>query len=134
METPTHCTLCPRRCGADRTRTHGLCGGGGMVKIARAALHFLEEFRISGTHRQRRWCSFGLLLAAMLLLPESRTSAGNFWREISTRAPADIFRSFRSKAHTTSTFITAGHYSPGMRGTDMPARAVYPGGIQYRRL
>lgn len=49
METPTHCTLCPRRCGADRTRTHGLCGGGGMVKIARAALHFWEEPCISGT-------------------------------------------------------------------------------------
>ena len=43
MNIPTHCTLCPRRCGADRTKTQGLCGGGSRVKAARAALHFWEE-------------------------------------------------------------------------------------------
>ena len=44
------CTLCPRRCGADRAagRT-GFCGAGGTLKAARAALHYWEEPCISGT-------------------------------------------------------------------------------------
>jgi len=44
------CTLCPRRCGADRSRSHGACGADNTVRIARAKLHFYEEPCISGTH------------------------------------------------------------------------------------
>lgn len=47
----SQCTLCPRRCGANRTNgEHGFCGAGEKIKIARAALHFWEEPCISGTH------------------------------------------------------------------------------------
>ena len=47
---PSSCTLCPRRCGADRAagRT-GFCGAGSTLKAARAALHYWEEPCISGT-------------------------------------------------------------------------------------
>ena len=38
-----HCTLCPKACGADRTRTAGWCGGGAEMRAARAALHFWED-------------------------------------------------------------------------------------------
>ena len=90
METPTHCTLCPRRCGADRTRTHGLCGGGGMVKIARAALHFWEEPCISGTQGSGTVFFSGCPLQCCYCQNHG-ISAGNFGREISTRRLADIF-------------------------------------------
>lgn len=43
-----HCTACPRRCGADRTRGPGRCGAGERIKVARAALHQWEEPVISG--------------------------------------------------------------------------------------
>ena len=43
------CTLCPRRCGIDRSVRTGFCGMGENAKIARAALHFWEEPCISGT-------------------------------------------------------------------------------------
>ena len=47
---PSSCTLCPRRCGADRAAGQiGFCGAGGTLKAARAALHFWEEPCISGT-------------------------------------------------------------------------------------
>lgn len=49
---PTHCTLCPRRCAADRTVQQGLCGGGAQVKLARAALHLWEEPCLSGVAAQ----------------------------------------------------------------------------------
>ena len=43
-----HCALCPRRCGAARRETAGLCGMGAELKVARAALHYWEEPCISG--------------------------------------------------------------------------------------
>ncbi len=46
----THCMLCPRRCGVDRTRIAGRCGQTATMRIARAALHFWEEPPITGTN------------------------------------------------------------------------------------
>ena len=45
----SHCTLCPRHCAADRTRSVGFCGLGDQLLIARAAPHLWEEPPISGT-------------------------------------------------------------------------------------
>ncbi|MDD4850177.1 MAG: radical SAM protein [Gemmiger sp.] len=46
---PTHCTLCPRRCGANRRAGQvGFCGGGSTLLAARAALHHWEEPCLSG--------------------------------------------------------------------------------------
>lgn len=41
------CTLCPRRCGIDRTTSTGFCGAGSEVTVARASLHKWEEPCIS---------------------------------------------------------------------------------------
>ncbi|MDO5703361.1 MAG: radical SAM protein, partial [Lachnospiraceae bacterium] len=42
------CTLCPRECGAARSRGEtGLCGAGSSMVVARAALHMWEEPCIS---------------------------------------------------------------------------------------
>ncbi len=44
------CALCPRLCGARREAGEiGLCGGGALPKVARAALHMWEEPCLSGT-------------------------------------------------------------------------------------
>ena len=43
-----YCTLCPRGCRVDRTRTVGICGCGSDAYVARAALHMWEEPCISG--------------------------------------------------------------------------------------
>ena len=46
----THCTLCPRRCGVDRTRGQlGFCKMPGQVHAARAGVHDWEEPVISGS-------------------------------------------------------------------------------------
>ena len=42
------CRLCPRRCGADRTRDPGFCGAGAEMGVARIMLHHWEEPPISG--------------------------------------------------------------------------------------
>ena len=47
----THCTLCPRRCGVDRTTgARGFCGAGHMLRVARTMLHTWEEPCLVGTH------------------------------------------------------------------------------------
>lgn len=43
-----HCTLCPRKCTVDRTKTSGYCGAKSVVRVARASLHMWEEPCISG--------------------------------------------------------------------------------------
>lgn len=43
------CTLCPRKCGVDRTIKPGYCMSGDKLRVSRAALHFWEEPCISGT-------------------------------------------------------------------------------------
>lgn len=43
------CNICPRKCGADRSKNTGVCSVGKEIKIARAAPHFWEEPCISGT-------------------------------------------------------------------------------------
>ncbi len=50
MLTYEHCTLCPRRCGVDRTSGElGFCAMPAQVHAARAAAHYWEEPVISGS-------------------------------------------------------------------------------------
>ncbi len=44
------CTLCPRRCDANRSEGRlGICGVSNTIRVARSALHFWEEPCLSGT-------------------------------------------------------------------------------------
>ena len=47
-----HCTLCPRRCGAERTETRGggVCAMPAGIVAAKAMLHQWEEPVLSGTN------------------------------------------------------------------------------------
>lgn len=49
MDLLRQCVLCPRKCGINRYETTGFCGMGAEIRIARAALHYMEEPCISGT-------------------------------------------------------------------------------------
>lgn len=42
------CYLCPRECGADRSKGPGMCGAASLPYVGRAALHHWEEPCISG--------------------------------------------------------------------------------------
>ena len=48
-----NCKLCPRACGADRTKTRGVCGAGACIEAARASLHLWEEPVIYFSHTAR---------------------------------------------------------------------------------
>ncbi len=111
MEIPVHCTLCPRQCGADRTRTTGLCKGGSQLRIARAALHFWEEPCISGTNGSGTVFFSGCPLQCCYC-QNFQISAENFGREISVSRLAEIFLSLQQQGAHNINLVTAGHYRP----------------------
>lgn len=44
----TNCTVCPRKCGVDRTKSVGYCGAGKNIEVAHIMHHHWEEPCISG--------------------------------------------------------------------------------------
>ena len=106
------CTLCPRRCHADRRagRT-GFCRQGAALTAARAALHFWEEPCISGD------CGSGTVFfsgcALQCMYCQNRLIAlGQSGRSISPERLAEIFLELQEKKAANINLVTAGHFLP----------------------
>lgn len=111
---PVSCTLCPRRCGADRAAGQtGFCGAGGTLKAARAALHFWEEPCISGTPGQRHRVFLGLHPQVLFLpeLPHQRRGTGQ--RDHDRASGRNFPRLAGARAPTTSTSSPPASGGPG---------------------
>ena len=107
----THCTLCPRRCGADRTQRAGVCGGRDTIRAARAALHHWEEPCISGTQGSGtvffsgcalhcRFCQNGVISAELTGM------------DITTERLTEIFLELQEQGAHNINLVTAGHFLP----------------------
>ena len=48
-----NCTVCPRKCGIDRTKSAGYCGASEKIEVSKVMLHHWEEPCISGTDPAR---------------------------------------------------------------------------------
>ena len=110
----TNCGLCPRECGADRTRGPGRCGGGSLPRLGRAALHRWEEPCLSGSDPERgsgavffSGCTLGCVFCQNYPL-----SAGNRGREVSVRRLARIFLELQEAGAWNLNLVTASHYAP----------------------
>ena len=53
MNPLTECSLCPRRCSADRTKQRGRCGANADIEVSKIMLHVWEEPPISGKDKTR---------------------------------------------------------------------------------
>ena len=53
MNPLSECSLCPRRCSADRTKSRGRCGAGADIEVSKIMLHVWEEPPISGNDKSR---------------------------------------------------------------------------------
>ncbi len=93
MDDSFSCTLCPRRCAAQRTPTsgRGYCGMPSWPVLARAALHYGEEPCISGTRGSGTVFFSGCTLRCLFCQnrPISREGVG---QPVSPARLADIFR------------------------------------------
>ena len=108
---PSHCTLCPRLCGADRTRTAGFCGGGSEVRIARAALHQWEEPCISGSRGSGAVFFSGCPLRCCFC-QNREISRENFGAAITTRRLADIFLELEQQGAHNINLVSPTQYVP----------------------
>ena len=112
MEIPTRCTLCPRRCGANRAAGEtGLCGGADVLRAARAALHFWEEPCISGTRGSGTVFFSGCPLHCCYC-QNYTISAENYGRPLTTRQLADAFLRLQEAGAHNINLVTAGHWLP----------------------
>ncbi len=118
---PEHCTLCPRRCGADRTKRVGFCKSGERMKVARAALHFYEEPCISGKEGSGTvffsGCSLGCVFCQ-----NREISRGDIGKEITGEDLVRIAFSLKEQGANNLNLVTPDHYAPEIRSALLPLK------------
>ena len=112
VELSEKCTLCPRKCGANRlSGKTGFCGGGKEVKVARAALHFWEEPCISGESGSGTVFFSGCTMRC-IFCQNKEISRGEAGKLISINRLAEIFLELQGKGANNINLVTPMHFSP----------------------
>ena len=107
------CTLCPRACGADRSKGLGRCGVGEVIKLARAAPHFWEEPCISGERGSGAVFFSGCPLGCVYC-QNSEILSGLSGREITPRRLSEIFLELCAQGVHNINLVTPCHFAPGV--------------------
>ncbi len=107
-----NCQLCPRACGADRTKSRGACGAGIEIEAARASLHMWEEPPISGTNEARARCF--LIARSAVCSAKTARSAAERPRDRTLRQMhwLKTFLSLEKKGAHNINLVTGAHYVP----------------------
>ena len=131
----THCTLCPRRCGADRTTGRGRCGMGKEIMLARAALHTGEEPCISGKNGSGAVFFSGCVLGCVFC-QNAEISQKHYGKAVSAERLSEIFLELQAQgAHNTKFGERGAVCSAGGKGAGRGQTEIEnPGGIQHGRL
>ena len=106
------CSLCPRMCGTDRAAGQkGFCGGGNLVRVARAALHYWEEPCISGESGSGTVFFSGCTMRCVFCQNKeiSRSEVG---KEITIERLAGIYLELAAKGANNINLVTPMHYAP----------------------
>lgn len=109
MNTQT-CTLCPRRCGIDRSRARGFCGEGDTVRIARYQKHEWEEPPISGTGGSGTVFFTGCTLKCVFC--QNYEVSRGMGREVSVERLSEIFLELQEMGCHNVSMVTGSHFAP----------------------
>lgn len=109
-----NCTLCPRKCGVNRSAGKaGACHVDAQIGVARAALHFWEEPCISGEEGSGAvfftGCSLGCVFCQ-----NTEISRGQAGENVSVEQLAEIFLRLQEQGANNINLVTAGHYVPAV--------------------
>lgn len=107
----TNCRLCPRKCGTDRTRSTGLCGGGNAIRAARSSLHYWEEPCISGEKGSGTIFFSGCSLRCCYCQNHDISKEG-FGAEITTEKLAECMLALQQKGANNINLVTGSHFAP----------------------
>jgi putative pyruvate formate lyase activating enzyme len=106
------CTLCPRKCAANRQAgERGICGQTAELMVARAALHYWEEPCISGSEGSGAVFFSGCPLHCVFC-QNGEIAAGNAGKKITVERLAEIFLELQEKGANNINLVTAGHFTP----------------------
>ncbi len=106
------CTLCPRRCKADRTAGRsGRCGESSEIRIARAARHDWEEPCISGVNGSGAIFFSGCPLGCVYC-QNSEISVGGKGKTVSLSRLREIISTLESSGVHNINLVTASHFAP----------------------
>ena len=107
-----NCMLCPRTCGAQRSKGKtGICGVTETLKVARAALHFWEEPCISGTKGSGAVFFSGCALHCVFCQNEP-IAQGTAGKEITPERLVEIFLELQEKGANNINLVTPTHFVP----------------------
>ena len=106
------CSICPRKCGAERTETSGdgVCAMPSLPVVARAALHMWEEPPISGTRGSGTVFFSGCSLKCVFCQNDS-ISHGNFGKPISVERLREIFFELIAQGAHNINLVNPTHFS-----------------------
>ena len=118
--TYSHCTLCPRSCGVDRTAGQlGYCRSSDQLKIARAAAHYWEEPVISGSFGSGTVFFSGCTLGCAFC-QNYEISHEHLGKPIDSGRLREIFEQLVDEGCQNINLVTATHFLPSI----LPA--LYP--------
>lgn len=104
------CTLCPRHCGADRTKQNGICGTPDTIYLARAGLHHWEEPCLSGRQGSGAvffsGCNMGCAFCQNYQI--SQTGTG---KPVSPQRLKEIFQELKNQGAHNINLVTPTHYT-----------------------
>lgn len=107
-----NCTICPRRCGVDRTKAKGACGEGSTMRIAKAMLHFFEEPPVSGTRGSGALFFYGCNLGCGYCQNAPISQGGGSGGETSVPQLCEIMLDLQEKGAHNLNLVTAVHFAP----------------------
>ncbi|MBQ4327472.1 MAG: radical SAM protein [Clostridia bacterium] len=106
------CTLCPRACGTDRSKSLSYCGVPDSILIARAALHMWEEPPISGERGSGTiffcGCNMGCVFCQNRKISRPRKDMGRVFDEDGLWK---IMLALREKGAHNINLVTPTHYA-----------------------
>ena len=110
----THCELCPRRCGVDRTKGKlGFCREPDKIFAARAAAHYWEEPVISGSYGSGAVFFSGCTLQCVFC-QNGVISQENYGTEITPEHLREIFLRLIDDGVQNINLVTPTHFLPSI--------------------
>lgn len=108
-----NCTICPRKCGADRTKTKGYCGTTDTLLVAKACLHFGEEPCVSGKNGSGTvffsGCSLKCCFCQNTPISRQKNLVG---KETTINQLADIFLDLQAQNAHNINLVNPTHFVP----------------------
>jgi putative pyruvate formate lyase activating enzyme len=105
------CSLCPRRCGIDRSVSRGLCGADKYIRVAKIMLHHWEESFLSGFRGSGAVFFSGCNLGCVYC-QNHEIRGGGIGELYSAGRLADVYLALQENGAHNINLVTAAPYVP----------------------